>query len=160
MGAISMKSFEFSDLDRRIIERLSVDARQSNREIGRELGVAEGTIRLRLKRMLDENVIEVLAITNIDEDAAPLIAYLWISVDTGFPVQGVIDRLTKQPQITYVASLIGRADILAITWVEDANDLADYLHNTIDRIPGVGAIRYELAHRMIKHDYTATHIIK
>lgn len=48
----------------------------------------------------------------------------------------------------------------AITWVRSATYLADYLHNTIDPIPGIGRIRYELTHRMIKHDYRLTTITR
>lgn len=71
-----MKQIELNDLDRRILERLSVDARVSNREIARELGVTEGTIRMRLKRLTDENAIQVVAITNYDHMSDPLVAYL------------------------------------------------------------------------------------
>ncbi|MBN9003250.1 MAG: efflux RND transporter permease subunit, partial [Rhizobiales bacterium] len=48
----------------RIIERLGHDARVSNREIGREFGLTEGTIRARVKRLLDNKVIRVAAVTN------------------------------------------------------------------------------------------------
>ena len=154
-----MKEIAFSDLDRKILDRLANDARQSNREIARELGVAEGTVRQRLKRLLEENAIEVVAITNYDQGAEPLIAYLWITVDTSHPVSGVLKALSAQPEITYVASLIGRADILAVTWVRDPGQLAPFLHEKIDQIPGVGNIRYELAHRLIKHESRITHIV-
>lgn len=155
-----MTEITFSELDRKILDRLALDARQSNREIARELGVAEATIRQRLRRLADENAIEVLAITNYEQGAEPLIAYLWITADTNYPISDVLSALSAQPEITYVASLVGRADVLAITWVRDAAHLADYLHNAIDQIPGVGSIRYELAHRLIKHDYRVTHIVR
>ncbi len=154
-----MSELEFTDLDKAILARLTDDARKSNRELARELGVAEGTIRLRLKRLFEHNAIEVLAISNIDESEAGLIAYLWITVDAEFPIKQILDDLVAQPQITYVTTLIGRADILAITWVEDAAQLADFLHVSIDRIPGVSNVRYELAHKLIKHDYMVTHIV-
>ncbi len=155
-----MKEIELSDLDRRLLDRLATDARVSNREIAREFGLTEGAIRLRLKRLLDEDAIEVVAVTNIDHIPDSVIAYLWIDVDTTYPLQSVLDALVAQPEVTYVASLVGRADILAITWVRSATHLADYLHNTIDPIPGVGRIRYELTHRMIRHDYRLTTIIR
>lgn len=154
-----MKTLQLNALDRRILDRLAIDARVSNREIARHLGVTEGTIRVRLKRLTDENAIQVTAITNYDLMPDQLVAYLWIEMEPGHPMRRVIDALVAQPQITYVASLVGRADILAITWVRDASQLADYLHNTIDQIPGVGRIRYELTHKLIKHDYRATHIV-
>lgn len=154
-----MKAIELNDLDRRILDRLAVDARVSNRELARELGVTEGTIRMRLKRLTDENAIQVVAVTNYEHMDAPLIAYLWIELDTGYPVAPVIDALVAEPQITYVASLLGRADIMAIVWVKDASDLVEYLHNRIDRIPGIGRIHYELTHRYLKHDYRTTNIV-
>jgi Lrp/AsnC family transcriptional regulator for asnA, asnC and gidA len=155
-----MKAIELNDLDRRILERLSVDARVSNREIARELGLTEGTIRMRLKRLTDEDAIQVVAITNYDHMDDPLVAYLWIEVDATFPVGPIIEALVDEPQITYVASLLGRADIMAITWVNDASQLADYLHNHIDKIPGIARIHYELTHKLIKHDYRTTSIVK
>ena len=155
-----MKEIELSDLDRRLLERLATDARVSNREIAREFGLTEGAIRLRLKRLIDEKAIQVAAVTNIDHVPDSVIAYLWIDVDATYPLAGVLDALVAQPEITYVASLVGRADILAITWVRSATHLAEYRHNTIDPIPGIGRIRYELTHRMIKHDYRLTTITR
>ena len=155
-----MTRIELSDLDRRILDRLALDARVSNREIAREFGMAEGTIRARLRRLTDEKAIQVGAVTNYDLLHDPLVAYLWIEADAAFPMADVLAALSAQPEISYVASLVGRADILAVTWVKDASQLTDYLHNTIDRIPGIARIHYELTHRLIKHDYRYTNVIR
>ena len=58
------KAIPLDAIDHKIIETLGIDARVSNREIGRALGLTEGTIRTRLKRLLDNRVIQVAAITN------------------------------------------------------------------------------------------------
>ena len=42
------------EADQAIVERLSRDARVSNREIAEQLGVTEGTVRARVKRMEEE----------------------------------------------------------------------------------------------------------
>lgn len=155
-----MKKLELSDLDRRILDRLATDARASNREIAREFGLTEGAIRLRLKRLMDENAMQVSAVTNYDLLGDSVVAYLWIDADLGHPIAALVDALAAQPEITYVATLVGRADILAITWVKSASHLTDYLHDTVDRIPGIGRIRYELTHRFIKHDMRFTTIVR
>lgn len=154
-----MKPIDLSDLDRRILDQLSDDARISNREIARSLGVTEGAIRARLKRLMDENAIRVVAVTNYDCMSDPLIAYLWIELDTAYPVEPVIEALVAEPQITYVASLLGRADLMAITWVAEATQLVDYLHERIDNIPGIARIHYELTHKLMKHDFRTTTIV-
>jgi Lrp/AsnC family transcriptional regulator for asnA, asnC and gidA len=155
-----MKPIELNSLDQRILERLSSDARVSNRELARELGVTEGTIRVRLKRLTDENAIQVVAITNYDHMIDPVVAYLWIELDANYPTRPVIDALVAEPQITYVTSLLGRADLMAITWVRDSSQLVEYLHNRIDTIPGIARIHYELTHKLIKHDFRTTNIVK
>jgi Lrp/AsnC family transcriptional regulator for asnA, asnC and gidA len=155
-----MSEIELSDLDRRLLDRLSQDARVSNREIAREFGMTEGSIRMRLKRLMDEKAIQVVAVTNVDHMQDALVAYLWIEADASYPLRQVMDDLAAQPEITYVVSLVGRADILAITWVKDATHLADYLHNTLDRVQGIARVHYELAHRLIKHDYRLTQVVR
>jgi Lrp/AsnC family transcriptional regulator for asnA, asnC and gidA len=143
----------FDELDQKIIDRLFVDARSSNREIAREFGLTEGSIRARLKRLLESKSIRVTAVTNARYLRNPVLAYLWIEVDSTDEVSGVARALAALREITFVATLLGRSDILAMTLVEGSEDLASFLHTTVDRIPGVRRIQYTLSHTFIKHDY-------
>lgn len=148
-----MTRISLDDLDHRIIERLGNDARVSNREIGREFGLTEGTIRSRLKRLLDNKVIRVAAVTNAKRLRNPILAYLWIEADTANDIESIAESLAKLPEIGFVATTLGRADVLAMTLVENGNELTDFLHQTIDKIPGVRRVNYSLGQNFIKHDY-------
>ena len=53
------------DLDLRVIRLLQQDARSSNRRIAAELGVSEGTIRSRIRRMEEERIIRIQAISDV-----------------------------------------------------------------------------------------------
>ncbi|WP_380874818.1 transcriptional regulator [Sphingomonas sp. DBB INV C78] len=141
------------EIDHKIIERLGIDARVSNREIGRELGLTEGTIRSRLKRLFDSRVIRVAAITNTSRLRNPILAYLWIEANTAGDIEDMAAALAKVPEIGFVATMLGRADVLAMTLVENGNELTDFLHQTIDKIPGVRRVRYSLGQNFIKHDF-------
>jgi Lrp/AsnC family transcriptional regulator for asnA, asnC and gidA len=155
-----MKSLELDDLDRQIIDRLAQDARISNRAIARELAVTEGTIRARLKRLLEEKIIRITAVANVDRLTKPLVALLWIDVEHSSDLQQVAGALANQPQISYVATMLGRCDVMAVALVEDGDRLIAYIHQTIDRIKGVHQVRYTLVHQFVKHDYRWTMIIK
>ena len=148
-----MTRIALDDLDERIIERLGHDARVSNREIGREFGLTEGTIRSRLKRLLDNKVIRVAAVTNANRLRNPILAYLWVEANSASDIERVSQALADLPEIGFVATILGRADVLAMTLVENGAELTDYLHQTIDKIPGVHRIRYSLGQTFIKHDY-------
>jgi Lrp/AsnC family transcriptional regulator for asnA, asnC and gidA len=153
-------NLELDTLDRQIIGRLAQDARISNRAIARDLAVTEGTIRARIKRLLDEKVIRITAIANVDRLTKPLVALLWIDVEHSADVPQVGSALATQTQISYVATMLGRCDVMAVALVEDGDQLIAYIHQTIDRIKGVHQVRYTLVHQFVKHDYRWTMIIQ
>ena len=50
------------ELDSQIIKILQQDGRASNAGIARDVGVSEGTVRRRLKRLVQEEFIQVVAL--------------------------------------------------------------------------------------------------
>lgn len=148
-----MSRIELDDFDRQIVERLGRDARVSNREVGRELGVTEGTIRARLKRLFEANAISVSVVCNSALLSHPILAYLFIEVDTAHNIEAVAEALAAVPEISFVATLLGRSDILAMTLVENGEQVTQLLHKTIDKIPGVHRVQYSLGQQFVKHDY-------
>jgi Lrp/AsnC family transcriptional regulator, regulator for asnA, asnC and gidA len=153
MGAVLVKKIELDELDQRIIDRLAEDATLSNRKIARDFGLTEGTIRARLKRLLEAKAIRVTAVTNVARLRNPILAYLWIEVDAACHVETVAEVLSTLPEITFVAVMLGRCDVLAMTLVEDADGLTRFLHDTIDKIPGVHRVQYTLGQQFVKHDF-------
>ena len=55
------------ELDRKIIALLQMDGRASNAKIAREVGVSEGTVRRRLRRLIQEDVVNVVAVPNLEK---------------------------------------------------------------------------------------------
>jgi Lrp/AsnC family transcriptional regulator, regulator for asnA, asnC and gidA len=154
-----MRNFHVDEMDKKIIDLLSVNARASNREIARELSVTERTIRVRVKRLLDEKIIRIGAITNSDRLKKSSAVTLWIDVESAALISQVAHELAAQPKFVYVATMLGRCDIVAVTLVENSEQLASYINETIEQVPGVRQVRYTLAHQFVKHDYRWTMII-
>lgn len=148
------------DVDRRIVEWLSRDARTSNRRIAAELGVTEGTVRARIKRMEDERLIRITAVTNIDRLDNPMLAFIWIEVEKSSECDAVATQLAAIPEIGFVGKMLGRFDILAITLVQDTEALTEFLHRTISGIPGVRKTDCTLGVKFIKHDYRLARIVE
>jgi Lrp/AsnC family transcriptional regulator for asnA, asnC and gidA len=150
---------QLDELDLSILEWLSEDARTSNRKIATELGVTEGTVRARIKRMEDDGQIRITAINNINRLANPTLAYLWVEVDKSSQAQAVAQQLSAIPEIGFVGGMLGRADILAITMVQNNAQLADFLHTTISVIPGIRRTECSLGVNFVKHDYRICRIV-
>ena len=154
-----MTERRFDELDRRILDRLARDARTSNRRVAEELGVTEGTVRARLKRMEDAGQIRITALTNIRKLADPSLAFIWIEVERSHQCRAVAEALARHPQIGFVGVMVGRFDLLAITMVHTAAQLSEFLHETVHRVPGVRHTECSLGARFVKHDYRLSRIV-
>jgi len=145
--------------DQAIVERLSHDARVSNREIAESLGVTEGTVRGRIKRMEEEKLIRITAVTNINRFRDAALAYIWIEVERSAQTRTVAASLAEITELGFVGVMLGRADILAITMVRNAEHLADFVHRRISVIDGVRGTQSTLGVNFVKHDYRMAKIV-
>ena len=150
---------KLDEADRAIVERLSRDARVSNREIAEQLGVTEGTVRARVTRMEEEKLIRITAVTNIDRFKDAALAYIWIEVERSGQTKAVAEQLAGITELGFVGVMLGRSDILAITMVRNAEHLAEFLHQRISVVEGVRGAHSTLGVNFIKHDYRMARIV-
>ena len=132
---------KLDEADLAIVERLSRDARVSNREIAEQLGVTEGTVRARVKRMEEEKLIRITAVERSGQTKA------------------VAEQLAGITELGFVGVMLGRSDILAITMVRNAEHLAEFLHQRISVVEGVRGAHSTLGVNFIKHDYRMARIV-
>jgi Lrp/AsnC family transcriptional regulator for asnA, asnC and gidA len=147
------------DIDKSIVAWLSRDARLSNRHIATELGVTEGTVRGRIKRMEEEKLIRITAVTNIDRFRDAALAYIWIEVERSGQTRAVARTLAAIPELGFVGEKLGRSDILAITKVRNAEHLAEFVHQCINCVEGVRRTESTLGVNFVKHDYRMARIV-
>ena len=150
---------ELDKLDRAIVESLSPDARVSNRQIADKLGVTEGTVRARIKRMEAQKQLRISAVTNIDRFVDATLAYIWIEVERSDQTRRVAQTLAEVPELGFVGVMLGRSDILAITMVKNTEHLASFVHQHIGSISGVRRTESSLGVNFMKHDYRMARIV-
>ena len=124
------------ELDRKIIGILQLDGRASNAKIARQLGVSEGTIRRRLKRLIQDEAIQILAIPEPSKLGYTTEAVVALQVDPG-KLEAVAEELAKAPETLYVSVTTGALDIFAWVAVSSPEKLHTFLLSTIGNIPGV-----------------------
>ena len=147
------------EVDRNIVAWLSRDARTSNRRIATALGVTEGTVRGRIKRMEEEKLIRITAVTNIDRFRDAALAYIWIEVERSSKAQAVAKHLATMNELGFVGLMMGRFDILVITMVRDTEHLAEFVHRNITGMEGVRRTESTLGVNFVKHDYRMARIV-
>ena len=146
-----MPSRALDETDRGLLEALHRDARQSHQSIASELGVSEGTVRSRLRRLEADGIVRVTTIQNIDALRESAFAYLWIRCERGR--QREVGRaLAEQPPVGFVASILGRADLLAIVYQSSPTELVRFVDEVVKELPGVSDVRTEPILQLVKND--------
>ncbi len=124
------------ELDARIIAMLQEDGRASNASIARNVGVSEGTVRRRLKRLVDDNFIKVIAMLNPGKMGFGAEALIGLQVDPD-KVDEVSRAVSRLEEIGWVAVTTGSYDIFAWATLESSESLGLFLRTKLGTIPGV-----------------------
>lgn len=146
-----MNSLELDDLDFRLLDLLSKDARVSNRKIAAILGVTEGTIRGRIKRLQQENLIRFTAITNTAYLGSTRLVFLGIEADQA-KVKDVAHQIAEIPPINCVIITLGRYQILAMGLFKDLDHIWEVANNRLRQVEGVRHVETSVAVRTIKYN--------
>lgn len=124
------------DLDRAILDALERDARSSARAIGRELGVAAGTVGQRIARLEQLGVIRGYA-ARVDRAllGQPLRVVVGLQMSQGKDMAQALEELAALPEVEEVLVVTGRWDVLVLARVADPRELNRVLTQELWRSP-------------------------
>ena len=142
---------QLDDLDMQLIETLSSDARVSNRKIAAELGVTEGTVRGRIKRMQQDGLIAFTAITSFELAENTRLAFISIQADVE-RVREIARQIADVAHINAVMVTMGEFNILAMTLVKELETLVAIASDEILSLPGVHHVETSIAARTFKYN--------
>ncbi len=140
------------ELDRKIIALLESNGRASNARIARDVGVSEGTVRRRLKRLIQERIINVVALPDPRKLGYESEALIGVQVDPD-KVDQVADRLASLVHTRWVAVTTGTNDVFAWVTLPTAEALGHFLRDQVGAIPGVRRTETFVNLAVMKREY-------
>lgn len=146
-----MASVQLDDLDLQLIDLLSRDARVSNRKIAAELGVTEGTVRGRIKRLQQDRLIAFTAITGFQMEEMARLAFISVQAEVN-GVRDIANRIAELPQINAVMITMGQFNILAICLFSELDSLVEVASDHILAMPGVHHVETSIAVKTHKYN--------
>ena len=124
------------DLDSQIVEILKKDGRASNAHIARALGVSEGTVRRRLRMLIEGGVIHVNVSLDPVKMGLTTEAIIGLEVDPD-KMDPVCASLADFDEIGYVTLTTGAVDVFAWGRFSSTESLGLFLRSKVGKIPGV-----------------------
>ena len=137
--------------DREILRHLQEDGRRSFREIARGLGVSEATVRARFRRLEESGVLRILAFADPFRLGGSVLALVFARVEADAH-ERVASTLASWPEVTYVSSLLGRADLYAQVICRDNEALWGLVGERLRTVEGV--LETETMIEMKVHKFT------
>jgi len=140
------------DLDAKIINILQSDGRISNTEIAKSLAVSEATIRGRIKRLIDDEVIQIVAVSNPLKLGFEISGDLYITVDMT-KMEKVIKSISKFKELWYIVVTTGRSNLNAEFVVRNLEELHDLVYNRLSHIDGIQQVETAIIMKYVKRRY-------
>jgi Lrp/AsnC family transcriptional regulator for asnA, asnC and gidA len=138
--------------DQAIVSQLQYDGRKPYTEIAAELGVTEGAVRRRVKRMIDRKVLQIVGIVEpqfLEWNAAGMIG---VSVQAG-RVEEVGEQIAQFPEVTYLFMASGGFDLFVEVYCRDRGHFVSFLNSKLQQIPGVERTESFMILKMFKLSY-------
>jgi len=136
-------------LDQGIIEALQENGRESFRAIASRLGVSEATVRARYARLCDDDILQVVGVTN------PLglgFEQALVGLKTTGSPGPVADEISSWPEADYVVVTAGQYDLVVEVVADDRRGLLE-LTNRMRALDGVVSTETFLYLDLVKQLY-------
>ena len=139
-------------IDCEIIRLLQKDGRIANTEIAKKVGISEATVRSRLDRLVKENYIQIVAVSNPMKLGFKIVGNIRIYVEIK-KMDQIIKKLQRLKPLWFIVQSTGGTGIDTEFVVRDMDELNDLIFDNINRIEGVIRTETSLFLKYIKRQY-------
>lgn len=128
------------DVDRKIMALLRENARESFTNMADAVGTSEGTIRARVKRLMDDGVIRKFTIRTAGSNVKALIE---VAVTNNVNTSDIAAKIRAWDGVESVWEVTGENDIVVVADCPNTSDLNAIIDKIRD-VPGTQATRSRL----------------
>ena len=140
-------------IDAEMICLLQKDGRMANTEIAKCLGISETTVRNRLKKLIDEQYIQIVAVSDPFKLGFEMTGDLFIHVEMS-KMDKVVAKLKEIQELWYIVITTGTTYINAEFVVKSRDALNDLIFENISKIEGVIRTEVSVIMKFEKRSYT------
>lgn len=138
------------DKDLQIIAALQINGRANYAELATGIDLSQAAIRLRVNRLLELGVVEIVAITDPLSIGFTVQAMIGLTVDGD--IEALSDEIGDRDYAVYVVLTAGRFDLLVEVLCADNDHLLDVMSD-LRGLDGVSSVEAHTYLRLTKQTY-------
>jgi Lrp/AsnC family transcriptional regulator for asnA, asnC and gidA len=139
-------------IDRDVVRILQKNGRTPNTEIGRQLGLTETTIRKRIARLLEDGLLNIVAVPTPRATGWTTSAIIGVSVRLG-DLNTASKELASCPEVRYLGLSTGRYDLILEAFFADSEHLLEFVSDRLGSLAGVTSVETSIILRVDKFSY-------
>ena len=128
---------QLNQLDWDIIGELQVNGREPNSTIAKKLNVTEGTIRQRVKKLLEAGVLRVSGQLNPEFLEGHQMILMGVNIKESSRLEKTFDALSNLEEVHSVAITSGRYDLFIQVIVSNNLGVVNFLTKSMSKIDGI-----------------------
>ncbi|MBA2574109.1 MAG: Lrp/AsnC family transcriptional regulator [Nocardioidaceae bacterium] len=140
------------DVSKAIIEQLQRDGRMPYAAIGKAVGLSEAAVRQRVQRLLDNGVMQIVAVT--DPLQLGFARQAMIGIHAEGDVEPIAESLSQMSEIDYVIITAGSFDLMVEVVCESDDHLLELLSKRIRAVDGVRSTESFVYLKLHKQTYS------
>ena len=131
-------TFQPDDTDWKIINSLREEY-VSNNALAAELGVSEGMVRQRIKKLKDNHILAVRALINPEVLEKKQLAIIAVNVKESRLLDDKAQEISMLDGVLYVNIVSGQFDLLVEVLLDSNRGLVTFLTENLSRVEGISA---------------------
>lgn len=143
---------KIDDIDLQIIRILNKDGRTPFAQIAKQLGVSTGMIRQRYQRLVQDGVLQVVAITNPLLMGFATMAQIGVKADVN-RLEEIANEIALFDEVIYLVLLTGSYDLHVEVVCRDNTHLLNFLTKKLHAVEGVKEAETFMYLRIAKENY-------
>lgn len=140
------------DIDKGIIEILTVNGRATNQELASKLSITPATVSARLSRLEEQRIMKVVAVTDFAAHGYNILIAIGARVK-GRPVKDVAQDLAALPEVFSVNIMHGPYDIEMVVILHEFDEVRMFLIEHVSNIPGIDELDPGIAAEIKKFEF-------
>jgi len=129
---------KLDEIDMEILQILEKNGRISNKEIAEAIQVSEGTVRNRIKKLMENNFLKVKGLTNPNERMDKQLIFILVKLEVTKNWKEIARRVSELPNVKAVSMITGRFD-LVIELFTHPHKLISFLTEDLSNIEAIAS---------------------
>ncbi len=146
-------------LDLSILASLQTDGRRPFTDIAQELGVSEGTVRNRVAKLVDQQVLHIVGLVDPSSLGFNAPAVIGVSISEG-DIEEIAAEIAAYSEVSYLIMVSGEFDFIVEVLCKDRDHLANFLNYKLRKVSGVERTQTFMTLRTFKVAYGSPPILQ